>query len=88
MILVASHHSVPETKLPAEAFPLPSPLFTGRDDILERMDRCFSDEPSSVVMDVQRIFVLFGLGGAGKTQIAWRFVQKYRNRYVYPQIYV
>ena len=83
MIPVSSRHSVPETKLPVEVFPLPSPLFTGRDDILDRMGSCFSDESSSVVMGVQRIFVLFGLGGAGKTQIALRFVQKHCNRYVY-----
>ncbi|KAJ7115726.1 acyl transferase/acyl hydrolase/lysophospholipase, partial [Mycena epipterygia] len=44
--------------------------FTGRQDILEKMKEYFS-------MDVGRrhIFLLYGLGGAGKSQIAFKFVE-------------
>ena len=44
--------------------------FTGRYDILAQMRECFSNDSRN-----QRIFVLYGLGGAGKTQIALKFVE-------------
>ncbi|KAG9120847.1 hypothetical protein FRC07_003496 [Ceratobasidium sp. 392] len=54
--------------------PDPTPVFTGRADIVERIGRCILDG------DKQRcVFVLHGLGGAGKTQIAFRAVQKTRD---------
>ena len=46
------------------------PTFTGRDDILAQMHKCFFNSPPN-----QHIFVLYGLGGAGKTQIALKFVE-------------
>jgi hypothetical protein len=52
--------------------PLPSPLFTGRADILEKMRQYFFDTPSEC-----HIFVLYGLGGAGKTQVALKFIHQY-----------
>jgi Cdc6-like AAA superfamily ATPase len=47
-------------------------MFTGREDILEKMESYFS-KPASLE---RRLFVLHGLGGAGKTQLALKFVQK------------
>lgn len=45
-------------------------VFTGREDILAQMREYFVGESKK-----QRVFVLYGLGGAGKTQIALRFVE-------------
>jgi hypothetical protein len=51
--------------------PLPVPTFTGRQDILEKMCRYFDSDS-----EFQRVFVLYGLGGSGKSQIAFKFLQK------------
>jgi tRNA A37 threonylcarbamoyladenosine biosynthesis protein TsaE len=49
--------------------PLPSRIFQGRQTILDKMNQFF-------VQDIgkQHIYVLHGLGGAGKTQIALKFI--------------
>ena len=44
--------------------------FTGRNDILAQMQEYFFNGSRN-----QHIFVLYGLGGAGKTQIAFKFVE-------------
>ena len=44
--------------------------FTGRNDILAQMRECFFTDSRN-----QRMFLLYGLGGAGKTQIALKFVE-------------
>lgn len=51
--------------------PPPTPFFTGRDDILQHMHRYFA-RPSRL----RRIFVLFGLGGSGKSEISRKFVEE------------
>ncbi|KAF8598764.1 TPR-like protein [Ceratobasidium sp. AG-I] len=58
-------------------YPPPSSDFTGREDILEMMQRYFFSHLSSS----RRIFVLHGLGGAGKTQLALKFVQLHKKRF-------
>jgi Cdc6-like AAA superfamily ATPase len=49
--------------------PPPSQIFQGRQDILERMDECFSNDTGG-----RHVYVLYGLGGSGKTQIALKFL--------------
>jgi Cdc6-like AAA superfamily ATPase len=44
--------------------------FTGREDILAQMRDCFFNGSRK-----RNVFVLYGLGGAGKTQIALKFVE-------------
>ncbi|THH21425.1 hypothetical protein EW146_g153 [Bondarzewia mesenterica] len=51
--------------------PPPSDIFTGRTDILSRMHNLFAVESNK-----QRIYVLYGLGGAGKSQLTYKFVQE------------
>ncbi|KAG9082952.1 hypothetical protein FRC06_004761, partial [Ceratobasidium sp. 370] len=54
--------------------PTPTPLFTGREDKVEQVVACISEG------DTQRcIFVLHGLGGAGKTQIALKAIERTRD---------
>ncbi|KAF8538287.1 acyl transferase/acyl hydrolase/lysophospholipase [Trichophaea hybrida] len=55
-----------------------SSAFTGREDILRLLERRFfapQDELS------RRIFVLYGLGGSGKTQICLKFCEKFKSRF-------
>ncbi|KAF8594629.1 TPR-like protein, partial [Ceratobasidium sp. AG-I] len=54
--------------------PPPSRVFTGRQNILDQMDSYFSQAVSLE----RRLFVLHGLGGAGKTQLALKFVQSHK----------
>jgi hypothetical protein len=49
--------------------PPPSRIFQGRQTILDKMNRFFAQD-----IGKQQIYVLHGLGGAGKTQIALRFI--------------
>ncbi|KAJ7470012.1 P-loop containing nucleoside triphosphate hydrolase protein [Mycena galericulata] len=50
--------------------PLPVSSFTGQRDILQKMHNYFDRDQGSV----QHIFVLHGLGGSGKSQLAFKFV--------------
>ncbi|KAJ6500313.1 hypothetical protein DFH09DRAFT_327109 [Mycena vulgaris] len=52
--------------------PLPSRIFHGRRNILEKMHHFFTQD-----LDNQHIFLLYGLGGAGKTQSALKFIQEF-----------
>jgi len=56
--------------------PPPTNVFTGRADILLQLDEYFCPSPSSFDSGEQRVFVLYGLGGAGKSQIAFKFVKQ------------
>ncbi|KAF8596365.1 FabD/lysophospholipase-like protein [Ceratobasidium sp. AG-I] len=55
--------------------PPPSRAFIGREDILNQMDSYFSGTGSLE----RRLFVLHGLGGAGKTQLALKFIHTHRD---------
>ncbi|KAJ7756939.1 hypothetical protein B0H16DRAFT_1457834 [Mycena metata] len=55
--------------------PPPSRIFCGRRDILNKMHHFFSGT------GIQHIYVLHGLGGAGKTQIALKFINKSSSRF-------
>ncbi|KAJ6511153.1 hypothetical protein C8R45DRAFT_1162667 [Mycena sanguinolenta] len=51
--------------------PPPSKIFHGRAAILESMHQFFTQDTGK-----QQIYVLYGLGGAGKTQIALKFIEE------------
>ncbi|KAJ6511012.1 hypothetical protein C8R45DRAFT_1068850 [Mycena sanguinolenta] len=51
--------------------PPPSKIFHGLQAILETMHQFFAQDKQE-----QKIYVLYGLGGAGKTQIALKFIQE------------
>ncbi|KAJ7823128.1 P-loop containing nucleoside triphosphate hydrolase protein [Mycena olivaceomarginata] len=54
--------------------PPPSRIFQGREVILERMHQYFAQDTGK-----QHIYVLYGLGGAGKTQIALKFIEEFSH---------
>ncbi|QRV95743.1 kinesin light chain [Ceratobasidium sp. AG-Ba] len=57
-----------------KACPAPSLTFTGRQDVVEHIISCIAKG------DTQRcVFVLYGLGGAGKTQLALKAVDETRD---------
>ncbi|KAI9790079.1 MAG: hypothetical protein M1816_005549 [Peltula sp. TS41687] len=57
-----------------------SPVFTGRDEDLQRLAVSLAARKPSEEQD-QRRYVLFGLGGSGKTQICLKYIERYRERY-------
>jgi signal recognition particle GTPase len=59
-----------------------SPVFTGQNEICRCLDLSLALERHAQPQ-VQRRFVLYGLGGSGKTQICVRFAQVYRERYIF-----
>jgi len=66
-----STQDIPERKL----CPLPVTSFIGRRHILDKLHRYFDSESAS-----QRIFVLHGLGGAGKSQLAFKFIEESKDK--------
>ncbi|KAE9398722.1 hypothetical protein BT96DRAFT_1105699 [Gymnopus androsaceus JB14] len=59
--------------------PAHTQYFTGRQDVLNVMEEYFINSPPSVKMGHQKIFLLFGLDGAGKTQSALAFAHKFKT---------
>jgi len=58
-----------------------TPIFTGRGDVIQKLhDRCLPPKREDSLTEQKR-FVLYGLGGSGKTQICLKFAQEYRERY-------
>jgi Holliday junction resolvasome RuvABC ATP-dependent DNA helicase subunit len=56
----------------------PCKYFTGRHDIRERLDAFFS--PRNTGGKPRREFLLFGMGGVGKSQIALQVAQDLEDR--------
>ncbi len=54
--------------------PLPVVSFIGRQEVLDKMEQYFD-----LSTQFQHVFVLHGLGGSGKSQIAFQFIQKYKT---------
>ena len=59
--------------------PASSSLFTGREDVLNRLENYF--EPRGTGRHRRREFLLHGLGGAGKTQLMLKFAEIRHSRY-------
>jgi len=49
--------------------PRPSRIFHGRQDILDQMSNYFKQDDGK-----QHVYLLYGLGGSGKTQLALKFI--------------
>ncbi|KAJ6545997.1 hypothetical protein DFH09DRAFT_1282001 [Mycena vulgaris] len=56
--------------------PPPSRIFHGRQNFLDKMHQFFTQD-----LNNQHIFLLHGLGGAGKTQIALKFIEESSSRF-------
>ncbi|KAJ7486481.1 hypothetical protein FB451DRAFT_1534312, partial [Mycena latifolia] len=56
--------------------PPPSRIFHGRQSILAKMHQYFTED-----LGKQHIYVLYGLGGSGKTQIALKFIDESASKF-------
>ena len=65
--------------------PNSSTLFTGREDIIERLKNHFAPQDEGNTQ--RRSFLLYGMGGVGKTQICLKFVEEMADRFVFFLIY-
>ena len=65
-----------------------SAYFTGGDDVLcELREKCLPLE-DILAQNQQRRFILYGLGGSGKTQMALKFASYHQERYDYVAAYL
>ncbi|KAJ7105321.1 acyl transferase/acyl hydrolase/lysophospholipase [Mycena epipterygia] len=71
-VRVILNPAIPITESPSyfKVCPPPTPHFTGRQDILQSMTTYFN-----TAMGRRHIFLLHGLGGAGKSQIAFKYLE-------------
>ena len=53
--------------------PNPSNRFTGRTEVIAKLERHFSNKNDSG--QKRKFFLLYGMGGIGKTQICLKFVE-------------
>jgi len=56
-----------------------SSIFTGRQDITERLERSILPSKTQTQLPMQKRFILYGLGGSGKTQFCLKFIQDHRQ---------
>ena len=64
-------------KIPVPQKPNPSPLFTGRKDVLDKLGKIFVDRTSN---RPRRCCLLWGMGGIGKTQICLKLTEEMSDR--------
>ncbi|GAW00948.1 Nephrocystin- partial [Lentinula edodes] len=61
--------------------PTSTSKFTGREDILATLDLFFNSSLPNNSRGIQKCFLLYGLGGAGKTQVALEFQRRFKERF-------
>ena len=59
--------------------PNPSTRFTGRTEALAKLRRHFFTNTNDTVQK-RKVFLLYGMGGIGKTQICLKFVEEMYDR--------
>ena len=69
----------PPVPVSARSHPTPSVIFTGRQSILEKMSTFFATEHDC---RGRKEYLLYGMGGAGKTELALKFMEDNRKRYM------
>ena len=60
--------------------PNSSALFTGQEDIIEKLKIHFAHQDQGNTQ--RKYFLLYGMGGIGKTQICLKFVEEMADRYL------
>lgn len=58
-----------------------SRLYTGRVELGKRLAQMLLFDPSTPPIQ-QRIFVIVGVGGTGKSEVCLKFVEDHRDEYV------
>ena len=62
--------------------PLPTEIFSGREKDLKQMEESFELPKTSMELKKQCRFILYDVGGIGKTQLALKFINQNEDRYV------
>ena len=57
-----------------------SAIFTGREDVIQKISEGCLPSDTAEEQIKQKRFVLYGLGGSGKTQICIKFAEDFRER--------
>ncbi|KAK3293622.1 tetratricopeptide repeat domain-containing protein [Chaetomium fimeti] len=58
-----------------------SSIFTGREILLQELQRLFVPRPGMMRDEMQRRFIIHGVGGSGKTQFCCKFAQDNRDSF-------
>ena len=61
--------------IPVTQMPNSSPTFTGRQDVLDKLEEIFRVTSSGSRLS-RRSCLLWGMGGIGKTQICLKFIEE------------
>ena len=64
--------------IPITQMPNSSPIFTGRQDVLDKLEKIFVNQVTSRLS--RHSCLLWGMGGIGKTQICLKFVEKMSHK--------
>lgn len=80
-LAVAEVATEPTFRSPIKNQPRSTSLFTGRQDHLDALTKNFTDQGPG--QHLRREYLLFGMGGAGKTQIALKFAESHQQKQVY-----
>ena len=72
------HHSHYENRTTSDGviplLPNPSNRFTGRTEVITKLNSHFSNADNSA--QKRKSFLLYGMGGVGKTQICLKFIEE------------
>ncbi|KAJ3739822.1 hypothetical protein DFH05DRAFT_502076 [Lentinula detonsa] len=64
--------------------PIPTDTFTGREEALTKLEGFF--DPGRAA-ERTKVFLLYGLGGVGKTQLALEFAKRFKKRFMFTAIF-
>ena len=72
--------------LPLQPLKNPSPFFTGQKAYLQILEDFFNPQKGEMNPG-RKSFLLYGMGGIGKTQICLKFIQKVKDWYAQPNFF-
>ena len=65
--------------VPVTQMPNSSRIFTGRQDVLDKLEMIFTQQVTNRQMS-RRSCLLWGMGGIGKTQICLKFIEEMSHK--------
>ena len=68
-----------QINIPVTQKPNSSPIFTGRQDVLDKLEKIFTHQVTGRLMS-RCSCLLWGMGGIGKTQICLKFIEKMSHK--------
>jgi len=79
LLQVNIHRNRPTSDGVIPLMPNPSTRFTGRTEVIAKLKRHFLSKTNDAVQK-RKFFLLYGMGGIGKTQICLKFVEEVSDR--------